>query len=219
MQQIIPALFLNPATFLMYLGIAVTLWLAASGLHASQGTVVALAQLYDQRTLAIKAAANLVIIITRELLLPLVMEVLTPSQRSIRETSTSTAESDFTGAAVKRGPRSPRLSTTVEESLLFLTSISRFSLVRRWALLAVRALVSPVLLLIPRLLTQNPALMEVALGHDVKTYTLATMCPYWLRSTAHPLVSGTIRTNLCWKNPDATDEELPGQHGCSSSRP
>ena len=60
---------LNPATFLvMYLGIAVTLWLAAPQITSgtlSQGTVVALVSYMTSALLAIGYVANLVIIITR----------------------------------------------------------------------------------------------------------------------------------------------------------
>ena len=62
--------------------------------------------------------------------------------------------------------------------------------------------------LIPRLFDTETGSVSV-FGHDVKTYTfeqLRSLIGYVPQHTS--LVSGTIRTNLCWKNPNATDEEL-----------
>ncbi|WP_311397249.1 ABC transporter ATP-binding protein, partial [Lancefieldella parvula] len=62
--------------------------------------------------------------------------------------------------------------------------------------------------LIPRLFDTETGSVSV-FDHDVKTYTfeqLRSLIGYVPQHTS--LVSGTIRTNLCWKNPNATDEEI-----------
>ena len=98
---------LNPATFLvMYLGIAVTLWLAAPQITAgtlSQGTVVALVSYMTSELLAIGYVANLVIIITRGTASAArVMEVLNtkPTLTDEGNKFINLTKPDFTGTAV-----------------------------------------------------------------------------------------------------------------------
>ena len=62
--------------------------------------------------------------------------------------------------------------------------------------------------LIPRLFDTGTGSVSV-FGHDVKTYTFEQLCSLIGYVPQHTsLVSGTIRSNLCWKNQNATDEEL-----------
>ncbi|MBF4803315.1 MAG: ABC transporter ATP-binding protein, partial [Lancefieldella parvula] len=205
---------LNPATFLvMYLGIAVTLWLAAPQITAgtlSQGTVVALVSYMTSALLAIGYVANLVIIITRGTASATrMMEVLNtkPTLTDEGNRQINLTESDFTGTAVAfkdaslvyDGGGEPALSSIN----LTLQAGQTLGIIG-----GTGSGKSSFAALIPRLFDTETGAVSV-FGHDVKTYTfeqLRSLIGYVPQHTS--LVSGTIRTNLCWKNPDATDEEL-----------
>ena len=205
---------LNPATFLvMYLGIAVTLWLAAPQITAgtlSQGTVVALVSYMTSALLAIGYVANLVIIITRGAASATrVMEVLNtkPALSDKGNKPINLAESDFTGTAVAFKDASLVYDGGGEPALsninLSLQSGQTLGIIG-----GTGSGKSSFAALIPRLFDTQTGSVSV-FDHDVKTYTfeqLRALIGYVPQHTS--LVSGTIRTNLCWKNPDATDEEL-----------
>lgn len=205
---------LNPATFLvMYLGIAVTLWLAAPQITAgtlSQGTVVALVSYMTSALLAIGYVANLVIIITRGAAsASRVMEVLNtkPALSDKGNKYINLAESDFVGTAVAFKDASLVYDGGGEPAL----SNINLSLQAGQTLGIIGGTgsgKSSFASLIPRLFDTESGSVSV-FGHDVKTYTfeqLRALIGYVPQYTS--LVSGTIRTNLCWKNPNATDEEL-----------
>ena len=205
---------LNPATFLaMYLGIAVTLWLAAPQITAgtlSQGTVVALVSYMTSALLAIGYVANLVIIITRGAASATrVVEVLNtkPTLTDKGNKHINLTESDFAGTAVAFKDASLVYDGGGEPAL----SNINLSLQAGQTLGIIGGTgsgKSSFAALIPRLFDTQTGSVSV-FEHDVKSYTfeqLRALIGYVPQHTS--LVSGTIRTNLCWKNPDATDEEL-----------
>ena len=205
---------LNPATFLvMYLGIAVTLWLAAPQITAgtlSQGTVVALVSYMTSALLAIGYVANLVIIITRGVASAnRIMEVLNtkPTLTDEGNTYINLTESDFADIAVAFKDASLVYDGGGEPAL----SNINLSLQAGQTLGIIGGTgsgKSSFAALIPRLFDTESGSVSV-FGHDVKTYTfeqLRSLIGYVPQHTS--LVSGTIRSNLCWKNPNASDEEL-----------
>ena len=205
---------LNPVTVLvMYLGIAVTLWLAAPQITAgtlSQGTVVALVSYMTSALLAIGYVANLVIIITRGTASAArVMEVLNtkPTLTDEGNRQINLTESDFTGTAVAFKDASLVYGGGGEPAL----SDINLSLEAGQTLGIIGGTgsgKSSFAALIPRLFDTETGSVRV-FGHDVKTYTfeqLRSLIGFVPQHTS--LVSGTIRSNLCWKNPNATDEEL-----------
>ena len=205
---------LNPAIFLvMYLGIAVTLWLAAPQITAgtlSQGTVVALVSYMTSALLAIGYVANLVIIITRGTASAArVMEVLNtkPTLTDKENKRINLSESDFAGTAVVFKDASLVYNGGGEPAL----SGINLSLQAGQTLGIIGGTgsgKSSFAALIPCLFDTETGSVSV-FGHDVKAYTfeqLRALIGFVPQHTS--LVSGTIRTNLCWKNPNATDEEL-----------
>ena len=200
---------LNPATFLvMYLGIVVTLWLAAPQITAgtlSQGTVVALVSYMTSALLAIGYVANLVIIITRGVASATrVMEVLN-TKPALTDSGNKHFDLTDTAVAFKNvslvydGGGNPALS----DINLSLEAGQTLGIIG-----GTGSGKSSFAALIPRLFDTESGSVSV-FGHDVKTYTfeqLRSLIGFVPQHTS--LVSGTIRSNLCWKNPNTTDKEL-----------
>ena len=171
---------------------------------------MALVSYMTSALLAIGYVANLVIIITRGTASATrVMEVLNtkPALTDSGNKRFDLTESDFTGTAVAfkdaslvyNGGGEPALSSIN----LTLQAGQTLGIIG-----GTGSGKSSFAALIPRLFDTETGSISV-FGQDVKTYTfeqLRALIGYVPQHTS--LVSGTIRSNLCWKNSNATDEEL-----------
>ena len=206
---------LNPATFfIMYAGIAFIFWIAAPQVTSrslSAGSIVALVGYMTQTLLAVGYIANLIIIVTRGVASTRrVMEVLDTAPGLSDEKNAPIALSDqelSDGVALELrdatltydGGGDPALShislmvpagTTL--GIIGGTGSGKSSLAK----------------LCERLYEPEEGSVEV-FGHAASTYTFSQLRHLVSLVPQHAsLVSGTIRTNLTWRDAHATDEDL-----------
>lgn len=206
---------LNPATLLvMDLGIVAILWMGGARVNAgnlTQGEVIAFVNYMTQMLVSIVYVANLVITINRGTASATrIMEVLDCEPQLSDEGTTQVELSQGTltsGIALAfdhvcftydGAPRPAvdsialRLGAGGSLGVIGGTGSGKSSLVN----------------LIPRLYDATVGEVRV-FGHDVREYPFTQLRE--LVSTVPQqasLVSGTIRSNLCWRDPNASDEEL-----------
>lgn len=206
---------LNPATLLvMDLGIVAILWMGGARIDAgnlTQGEVIAFVNYMTQMLVSIVYVANLVITINRGTAsAKRIMEVLDCEPQTSDEGTTQVELASGTltsGVAIALdhvcftydgAPRPAvdnvtlRLGAGGSLGIIGGTGSGKSSLVN----------------LIPRLYDATSGEVRV-FGHDVREYPFIQLRE--LVSTVPQqasLVSGTIRSNLCWRDSNATDEEL-----------
>lgn len=210
--------WLNPATFLvMNLGVCVILWQGGVAVDAgrlTQGEVVAFVNYMTQTLLSIVYVANLVIVFTRaSASASRILEVLDCEPSIV---SPAGAVDPAAAASPACAPDAPavRLSRAtfsfgdravpaVDDVTLTLPQGGTLGVIG-----GTGSGKSTLVSLLPRLYDTTAGTVEV-LGADVRSWPLDT-----LRNTiglvpqAATLVSGTIRSNLLWRDPDASDDEL-----------
>lgn len=206
---------LNPATFfIMYAGIAFIFWIAAPQVTSrslSAGSIVALVGYMTQTLLAVGYIANLIIIVTRGVASTRrVMEVLdtAPGLSDEKNAPITLSDQDLSdGVALELrdttltydgggDPALSHISLTVPAGttlgIIGGTGSGKSSLAK----------------LCERLYEPEEGSVEV-FGHVASTYTFSQLRHLVSLVPQHAsLVSGTIRTNLTWRDAHATDEDL-----------
>lgn len=207
---------LNPTTILVLnLGIVAILWQGGIQVNVgqlTQGEVMAFVNYMTQALVSIVYVANLVVVFTRG----------SASAKRVSEVL-STEPSVRDGASADLPVEKD--AGTVEAPALQLEHASfRYEGAARDALHDVTLRVpagstlgiiggtgsgkSTLVSLVPRLYDTTSGSVCVC-GHDVCEYPLSQLRRLVASVPQQAsLVSGTIRSNLCWRNPDATDEEL-----------
>lgn len=202
---------LNPATLLvMNLGVVAILWTGAVQVSVGdlrQGQVMAFVNYMSQTLVAIVYVANLVVLFNRgSASAQRVMEVL-DTEPSVRDTAGEPLAVDLCASALALD------HVSFSYAGAQLPSVGDVTLtLRQGETLGVIGGTgsgkSTLVSLLVRLYDVSAGTIEV-LGHDVRDYPLAQ-----LRSLVSivpqraSLVSGTIRSNLLWRRPDADDDEL-----------
>lgn len=202
---------LNPATLLvMNLGVVAILWTGAVQVSVGdlrQGQVMAFVNYMSQTLVAIVYVANLVVLFNRgSASAQRVMEVL-DTEPSVRDTAGEPLAVDPCTSALAldhvsfsyAGAQLP----SVDDVTLTLGQGETLGVIG-----GTGSGKSTLVSLLVRLYDVSAGTIEV-LGHDVRDYPIAQ-----LRSLVSivpqkaSLVSGTIRSNLLWRRPDADDDEL-----------
>ena len=202
---------LNPATLLvMNLGVVAILWTGAVQVSVGdlrQGQVMAFVNYMSQTLVAIVYVANLVVLFNRgSASAQRVMEVL-DTEPSVRDTAGEPLAVDPCASALAldhvsfsyAGAQLP----SVGDVTLTLGQGETLGVIG-----GTGSGKSTLVSLLVRLYDVSAGTIEV-LGHDVRDYPIAQ-----LRSLVSivpqkaSLVSGTIRSNLLWRRPDADDDEL-----------
>lgn len=202
---------LNPATLLvMNLGVVAILWTGAVQVSVGdlrQGQVMAFVNYMSQTLVAIVYVANLVVLFNRgSASAQRVMEVL-DTEPSVRDTAGEPLTVDPCTSALAldhvsfsyAGAQLP----SVDDVTLTLRQGETLGVIG-----GTGSGKSTLVSLLVRLYDVSAGTIEV-LGHDVRDYPLAQ-----LRSLVSivpqraSLISGTIRSNLLWRRPDADDDEL-----------
>lgn len=202
---------LNPATLLvMNLGVVAILWTGAVQVSVGdlrQGQVMAFVNYMSQTLVAIVYVANLVVLFNRgSASAQRVMEVL-DTEPSVRDTAGEPLAVDPRASALAldhvsfsyAGAQLP----SVDDVTLTLGQGETLGVIG-----GTGSGKSTLVSLLVRLYDVSAGTIEV-LGHDVRDYPIAQ-----LRSLVSivpqkaSLVSGTIRSNLLWRRPDADDDEL-----------
>lgn len=201
---------LNPATFLiMNLGVVAILWQSNQRIQVgtlTQGEVIAFVNYMTQTLLAIAYVANLVITFTRgSASAARIMEMfeVEPSITAPKERLEPHAHAPlldlhgvvfgyYDGASDALSQVSLRLGEGQRLGIIGGTGSGKSTL----ASLLVRL--------------YDPREGSIALcGHDLRAYPLDQLHEMVsLVPQGASLVSGTLRDNLCWRDPDATDDEL-----------
>lgn len=201
---------LSPATFLvMNLGVVAILWTGGLRVDAgglTQGQVMAFVNYMSQTLIAIIYVANLTIIFNRG---------AASSQRVMEVLAARPSVTDGGATTQAIGPDAPALdladvtfsyggaSPSLEGVSLTLGQGRTLGIIG-----GTGSGKSTLVSLLPRLYDATAGRVSV-LGHDVRDYPLGQ-----LRSLVSlvpqkaSLVTGTIRSNLSWRDPQATDEDL-----------
>lgn len=206
---------LNPATFfIIYAGIAFIFWIAAPQVTSrslSAGSIVALVGYMTQTLLAVGYIANLIIIVTRGVASTRrVMEVLDTAPGLSDEKNAPITLSD---QELSDGVALELRDTTLTYDSGGDPALSHISLmVPAGTTLGIIGGTgsgkSSLAKLCERLYEQEEGSVEV-FGHAASTYTFSQLRHLVSLVPQHAsLVSGTIRTNLIWRDAHATDEDL-----------
>ena len=204
---------LSPATFVVLnAGVVAILWSGAFRVSAgdlTQGEVMAFVNYMTQTLLAVAYVANLVVTFTRgSASAQRIMEVL-DARPALAQTATGDVEPPVRGAAPAVSMRDATFcyAGSSQPALAHVTLD-----VREGETLGVIGGTgsgkSTLVQLLPRLYDATSGSVSV-LGRDVREWPLDQ-----LRSTVAivpqraSLMTGSIRSNLTWRKPDATDEEL-----------
>lgn len=207
--------FLNPSTFLILnLGIVVILWSGALRVDAgglTQGQVVAFVNYMTQTLLAIVYVANLVVTFTRGAASATrVMDVLA-IQPKVQDHAEGRVElpskQPSSIPAVTLNGVSFSYADDAQDALhnvsLTLNQGQKLGIIG-----GTGSGKSTLASLLVRLYDPQSGTIEL-FGHDLKSYPLEQLRNLIaLVPQKASLVSGTIRSNLCWRNPNATDDEL-----------
>lgn len=211
---------LNPATFLvMNLAVCAILWTGGVQVQVgdlTQGEVMAFVNYMTQTLLAIVYVANLVVVFTRaSASAGRIVEVL-DCETSVRDGATTANAS--TGEVRDAAATAPALALRMEcVSFAYpgaggnaLTDVS-LSLCEGGVLGVIGGTgsgKSTLVSLIVRLYDVTSGVVEV-FGRDVRSWALGDLRhAVSIVPQKTELVSGTIRSNLCWRSSGATDEEL-----------
>ncbi|MBE6468813.1 MAG: ABC transporter ATP-binding protein [Coriobacteriaceae bacterium] len=203
---------LNPATFLiMNLGICVILWqggLAVGIGRLTQGEIVAIVNYMTQTLLSIVYVANLVIVFTRaSASSSRVLEVLDcePSIVSPERARVPAHTADAPAIRLDRASFAfgEAAAPAVDGISLELPAGATLGVIG-----GTGSGKSTLISLLPRLYDTTSGTVEI-LGADVRSWPLDELRrTIGLVPQAASLVSGTIRSNLLWRDPAAADDEL-----------
>ena len=206
---------LNPATLLvMDLGIVAILWMGGARVNAgnlTQGEVIAFVNYMTQMLVSIVYVANLVITINRGTASAMrIMEVL--------DCEPQISDEDTAPVELSRGTLASGVALAFDHVCFTYDGAPRPAVDNVTLRLGAGGSLgiiggtgsgkSSLVNLIPRLYDATTGEVRV-FGHDVRDYPFTQLRE--LVSTVPQqasLVSGTIRSNLCWRDPNATDDEL-----------
>lgn len=215
---------LNPVTFVvMNLGVCAILWMGGIQVNAgdlTQGEVMAFVNYMTQTLLSIVYVANLVVVLTRaSASASRVGEVLS-CEPSITDEG---AEAVDVEAAVAAGVPALRLagashafagatSRAVDDVTLALQPGATLGIIG-----GTGSGKSSLVSLIPRLYDTCAGTVEI-MGRDVRAWPLAQLRQVvGIVPQSASLVSGTIRSNLTWRDDTATDRELWEALACAQA--
>ncbi len=202
---------LNPVTFLvMNLGVAGVLWLGAGRVQAGElsvGNVMALVSYMTQALVAVTTMTNLVVVITR---------AQTSSVRILEVLDCAPTVSDAGNVPVDPSPDAAALElrrVSFSYAGSSAPALSEVSLtLGQGATLGIIGGTGSGKTTLARLLPRlyDACAGEVLVfGNDVRSYPFAQLrALVSVVPQSVSLVSGTIRSNLLWRDRDATDDEL-----------
>ena len=220
---------LNPVTFLvMYLAVCAILW--AGGIQVNigeltQGQVVAFVSYMTQALLSIVYVANLVVVFTKASASAVRVNEVLACQPSVTDEGAEPVEipAGLTGAAEQAGAGLPGGAEQVPTLALRNVSFAYPGAAADAVHDATLALMpgqtlgviggtgsgkSTLVSLIPRLYDATEGAVEV-LGRDVRAWQLKQLRKVvGMVPQQAMLVSGTIRSNLIWRDAEATDDDL-----------
>ncbi|MDO4806334.1 MAG: ABC transporter ATP-binding protein [Coriobacteriales bacterium] len=204
---------LNPATFLiMNLGVAAILWVGGANVNEGSlttGEVMAFVSYMTQALVAITVMGNLVVVLMRGQASSVrIMEVLNCQPSVEDENNTSV---DLTANPQAAALELRNVSFTYPGANVPALDNVSLSLAPGQTLGIIGGTgsgKSTLVDLLPRLYDATQGSVDV-FGSNVRSYPLVQLRQVVsVVPQSVSLVSGTIRTNLCWRNPSATDEEL-----------
>ena len=215
---------LNPVTFLvMNLGVCAILW--AGGIQVnvgalSQGEVMAFVNYMTQTLLSIVYVANLVVVFTRASASATRVNEVLECEPSIADAGAQPVDVE---AALAAGAPAVRMR---DAAFSFPGSAARAVDGADFALRPGQTLgviggtgsgKSTLVSLFPRLYDATAGAVEV-LGRDVRAWPLKQLRRVvGVVPQKASLVSGTIRSNLCWRDAAATDDELWDALACAQA--
>ena len=210
---------LNPVTLLvMNLAVCVILWMGGGKVDAgvlTQGEVMAFVNYMTQTLLSIVYVANLVVVFTKaSASASRINEVLECAPSITDEGNAPVALDELTVAS----STTPVAALRMDQAAFTFAGGTRpavegatFTLAPGQTLGVIGGTgsgKSTLVSLISRLYDVSSGAVEV-FGRDVRAWPLAQLRQVvGMVPQRASLVSGTVRSNLCWRKPDATDEEL-----------
>ena len=215
---------LNPVTFLvMNLGVCAILW--AGGIQVNvgaltQGEVMAFVNYMTQTLLSIVYVANLVVVFTRASASAARVNEVLECEPSISDEGAAPVDVEAALAAGASALRMDDACYAFAGSAVNAVDRATFALRPRQTLGVIGGTgsgKSTLVSLIPRLYDTTSGSVEV-FGRDVRTWPLKQLRhAVGIVPQKASLVSGTIRSNLCWRDADASDEELWSALECAQA--
>lgn len=204
---------LNPVTFfVMNLAVCCILWMGGSAVEVgrlTQGEVMAFVNYMTQTLLSIVYVANLVVVFTRASASASRVNEVLDCEPSITDEGNAPVEvaADGSVPALRMNDACFAFSgagaDAVHEASLTLMPGQTLGIIG-----GTGSGKSSLVNLVPRLYDVHAGSVEV-FGADVRRWPLEQLRHVvGLVPQKASLVSGTIRSNLCWRNADATDDEL-----------
>lgn len=215
---------LNPVTFLvMNLGVCAILW--AGGIQVNvgaltQGEVMAFVNYMTQTLLSIVYVANLVVVFTRASASAARVNEVLECEPSIADGGAASVDVKAARAAGVPALRMDGACYAFVGSSVNAVDGATFTLRQGQTLGVIGGTgsgKSTLVSLIPRLYDTTSGSVEV-FGRDVRTWPLKQLRhAVGIVPQKASLVSGTIRSNLCWRDADASDEELWSALECAQA--
>lgn len=215
---------LNPVTFLvMNLGVCAILW--AGGIQVNvgaltQGEVMAFVNYMTQTLLSIVYVANLVVVFTRASASAARVNEVLECESSIADGGAAPVDVKAARAAGVPALRMDGACYAFVGSSVNAVDGATFTLRQGQTLGVIGGTgsgKSTLVSLIPRLYDTTSGSVEV-FGRDVRTWPLKQLRhAVGIVPQKASLVSGTIRSNLCWRDADASDEELWSALECAQA--
>lgn len=215
---------LNPVTFLvMNLGVCAILW--AGGIQVNvgaltQGEVMAFVNYMTQTLLSIVYVANLVVVFTRASASAARVNEVLECKPSISDEGTAPVDVEAALAAGAPALRMDDACYAFAGSAVNAVDRATFALRPGQTLGVIGGTgsgKSTLVSLIPRLYDTTSGSVEV-FGRDVRTWPLKQLRhAVGIVPQKASLVSGTIRSNLRWRDADASDEELWSALECAQA--
>ena len=215
---------LNPVTFLvMNLGVCAILW--AGGIQVNvgaltQGEVMAFVNYMTQTLLSIVYVANLVVVFTRASASAARVNEVFECESSIADGGAAPVDVKAARAAGVPALRMDGACYAFVGSSVNAVDGATFTLRQGQTLGVIGGTgsgKSTLVSLIPRLYDTTSGSVEV-FGRDVRTWPLKQLRhAVGIVPQKASLVSGTIRSNLCWRDADASDEELWSALECAQA--
>ena len=215
---------LNPVTFLvMNLGVCAILW--AGGIQVNvgaltQGEVMAFVNYMTQTLLSIVYVANLVVVFTRASASAARVNEVLECEPSIADGGAAPVDVKAARAAGAPALRMDGACYAFVGSSVNAVDGATFTLRQGQTLGVIGGTgsgKSTLVSLIPRLYDTTSGSVEV-FGRDVRTWPLKQLRhAVGIVPQKASLVSGTIRSNLCWRDADASDEELWSALECAQA--
>lgn len=215
---------LNPVTFLvMNLGVCAILW--AGGIQVNvgaltQGEVMAFVNYMTQTLLSIVYVANLVVVFTRASASAARVNEVLECEPSISDEGAAPVDVEAALAAGAPALRMDDACYAFAGSAVNAVDRATFALRSGQTLGVIGGTgsgKSTLVSLIPRLYDTTLGSVEV-FGRDVRTWPLKQLRhAVGIVPQKASLVSGTIRSNLCWRDANASDDELWGALECAQA--